>query len=47
VEILKAEGFDNLPVVDSHNSIVGVVSEGNLIAQLLPGNWIGFCAWGW
>ncbi|OQR90196.1 cystathionine beta-synthase, partial [Thraustotheca clavata] len=37
VDILKAEGFDNLPVVDEQNSIVGVISEGNLIAQLLPG----------
>ncbi|RHY95398.1 hypothetical protein DYB35_009573 [Aphanomyces astaci] len=37
VDILKAEGFDNLPVVDEHNAIVGVISEGNLTAQLLPG----------
>ncbi|EQC33875.1 cystathionine beta-synthase [Saprolegnia diclina VS20] len=37
VDILKAEGFDNLPVVDETNTIVGVISEGNLIAQLLPG----------
>ncbi|RLO11031.1 hypothetical protein DYB28_014658, partial [Aphanomyces astaci] len=36
VDILKAEGFDNLPVVDEHNAIVGVISEGNLTAQLLP-----------
>jgi len=37
VDILKAEGFDNLPVVGDDNAIVGVVSEGNLIAQLMPG----------
>ncbi|RHY24396.1 hypothetical protein DYB25_012652 [Aphanomyces astaci] len=37
VDILKAEGFDNLPVVDEQNAIVGVISEGNLTAQLLPG----------
>ena len=37
VDILKNEGFDNLPVVDGQNSVVGVVSEGNLTAQLLPG----------
>ncbi|KAF4325089.1 hypothetical protein BBO99_00000549 [Phytophthora kernoviae] len=37
VDILKKEGFDNLPVVADDNSIVGVVSEGNLIAQLMPG----------
>ncbi|CAI5731382.1 unnamed protein product [Peronospora destructor] len=37
VNILKKEGFDNLPVVADDNSIVGVVTEGNLIAQLMPG----------
>jgi cystathionine beta-synthase len=37
VDILKKEGFDNLPVVADDNSIVGVASEGNLIAQLMPG----------
>ncbi|DAZ95578.1 TPA: hypothetical protein N0F65_006064 [Lagenidium giganteum] len=37
VDILKNEGFDNLPVVALDNSIVGVVSEGNLTAQLMPG----------
>ncbi|CAK4640306.1 unnamed protein product, partial [Aphanomyces euteiches] len=37
VDILKREGFDNLPVVDEQNGIVGVISEGNLTAQLLPG----------
>ena len=31
------EGFDNLPVVADDNSIVGVVTEGNLIAQLMSG----------
>lgn len=37
VDILRSEGFDNLPVVADDNSIVGVVSEGNLTAQLMPG----------
>jgi cystathionine beta-synthase len=37
INILKKEGFDNLPVVSEDNSIVGVVSEGNLTAKLMPG----------
>lgn len=37
VEILKKHGFDNLPVVDENNTILGVISEGNLTAQLMPG----------
>ena len=36
-EILNTNGFDSLPVVDQHNKILGVISEGNLTAQLMPG----------
>lgn len=38
VDILKNNGFDTLPVVDTDtNAVVGVLSEGNLTAQLMPG----------
>ena len=38
VEILKKNGFNTLPVVDTEtNAIVGVISEGNLTANLMPG----------
>ena len=30
-------GFDNLPVVSNENAVLGVVSEGNLTAKLMPG----------
>eukprot|EP00039_Didymoeca_costata_P029407 m.24550 g.24550 ORF g.24550 m.24550 type:complete len:542 (+) comp7618_c0_seq1:144-1769(+) len=37
IEILKTEGFDQMPVVDQSGSIVGVVTEGNLMAQMIRG----------
>ena len=37
IEILQAQGFDQLPVVDSTGSVIGVVTEGNLSAQVLSG----------
>ena len=35
VDILNANGFDQLPIVSSDNEILGVVTEGNLSAKLL------------
>ncbi|CCI44996.1 hypothetical protein ABG067_003516 [Albugo candida] len=37
IDLLRKEGFDNLPVMNKDNSVVGVVSEGNLISKLMPG----------
>lgn len=37
VDILHQHGFDILPVVDNENTIVGVISEGNLTAKMMPG----------
>jgi len=37
VKILNEQGFDNLPVVKEDNAVVGVISEGNLTAKLMPG----------
>lgn len=37
MDLLKEHGFDILPVVDKNNTILGVISEGNLTAQLMPG----------
>ena len=37
IELLKSEGFDMVPVVDSHREIAGVVTEGNMTAKLLSG----------
>lgn len=34
VDILRKQGFDTLPVVSDDGDILGVVSEGNLIAQI-------------
>lgn len=34
VDILRQQGFDNLPVVSDDGEILGVISEGNLIAQI-------------
>lgn len=35
VDILRREGFDQMPVVDEAGSILGMVTEGNLMSQLL------------
>jgi len=37
VEILKTQGFDQLPVVDENGAVVGVVTAGNLMAKLSSG----------
>ena len=37
IELLKSEGFDMVPVVDSFREIAGVVTEGNMTAKLLSG----------
>mmetsp|Transcript_13615 Transcript_13615/g.27853 ORF Transcript_13615/g.27853 Transcript_13615/m.27853 type:complete len:541 (-) Transcript_13615:34-1656(-) len=37
IELLKSEGFDMVPVVDSTREIAGVVTEGNMTAKLLSG----------
>jgi len=37
IGVMKAEGFDMVPVIGEDNDIIGVVTEGNLIAQLLSG----------
>lgn len=35
VDILNANGFDQLPIVSAENEILGVVTEGNLSAKLI------------
>jgi len=37
IEILSAQGFDQLPVVDRTGTILGVVTEGNLLARITSG----------
>ena len=37
VEIMKQQGYDQLPVVDKDGRIMGVVTEGNLLAKLASG----------
>jgi len=37
INVLKEQGFDILPVVDSSNACVGVVTEGNLSAKITSG----------
>ena len=37
VDILKAQGYDQLPVVDKSGHIEGVVTEGNLLAKITAG----------
>ncbi|RYY35645.1 pyridoxal-phosphate dependent enzyme [archaeon] len=37
VDILKANGYDQLPVVSEDNSILGMVTEGNLTSRLTSG----------
>jgi cystathionine beta-synthase len=37
VDILKAQGYDQLPVVDKSGHIHGVVTEGNLLAKITAG----------
>lgn len=37
VDILHKEGFDQMPVVDAAGGILGVVTEGNLMAQMIRG----------
>lgn len=37
VSILNENGFGQLPVVDDHNSILGVVAEGNLTSKITSG----------
>lgn len=37
VELLQKHGFDQLPVVDESNSILGVVTEGHLTSRLMAG----------
>jgi len=36
-EILRTQGFDQLPVVDRNGTILGVVTEGNLLARIATG----------
>jgi cystathionine beta-synthase len=36
-EILRSQGFDQLPVVDRNGTILGVVTEGNLLARIANG----------
>eukprot|EP00753_Platysulcus_tardus_P005571 PLAT13485.1.p1 GENE.PLAT13485.1~~PLAT13485.1.p1 ORF type:complete len:540 (+),score=283.02 PLAT13485.1:56-1621(+) len=37
VDILKEQGYDQLPVLDDDNNILGVVTEGNLAAKMVAG----------
>lgn len=37
IDILKKQGYDMVPVVSEDNKIMGVVTEGNLMACLLNG----------
>eukprot|EP01083_Nonionella_stella_P019913 55284_1 len=37
VKILKEQGFDQLPVIDKENNILGMVTEGNLLAKIQSG----------
>lgn len=37
VSLLTSMGFDQLPVVDESNAILGVITEGNLTAKLMAG----------
>jgi len=37
IQILNQNGFDNVPVVDNDNSILGVISEGHLTSRLTSG----------
>jgi cystathionine beta-synthase len=37
IDILAGEGFDQLPVVDVEGNVLGVVTEGNLVAKLAAG----------
>jgi len=37
VDILKAQGYDQLPVIDKTGHIHGVVTEGNLLAKITAG----------
>lgn len=37
IDILKKQGYDMVPVVSDDNKIMGVVTEGNLMACLLNG----------
>ena len=37
IDILKGEGFDQLPVVSPDGEILGVVTEGNISAKLVAG----------
>jgi cystathionine beta-synthase len=37
VEILRTEGYDQLPVIDRAGTILGVVTEGNLLARMASG----------
>ncbi len=37
ISLLVSQGFDQLPIVGEDNSILGVVTEGNLTARVLTG----------
>jgi len=37
VQLLKTEGFDQLPVIDKEGVILGVVTEGNMLAKISSG----------
>eukprot|EP00479_Gromia_sphaerica_P010775 TRINITY_DN506_c0_g1_i1.p1 TRINITY_DN506_c0_g1~~TRINITY_DN506_c0_g1_i1.p1 ORF type:complete len:112 (-),score=20.69 TRINITY_DN506_c0_g1_i1:309-644(-) len=37
VEILREQGFDQLPVIDNDNQVLGMVTEGNILAMLQRG----------
>eukprot|EP01121_Diplochlamys_sp_Union-15-3_P001805 TRINITY_DN1156_c0_g1_i1.p1 TRINITY_DN1156_c0_g1~~TRINITY_DN1156_c0_g1_i1.p1 ORF type:complete len:533 (-),score=118.29 TRINITY_DN1156_c0_g1_i1:52-1602(-) len=35
IDIMKSQGFDQLPVVDDFNNVLGMVTEGNLMSQIV------------
>eukprot|EP01120_Amphizonella_sp_Union-15-10_P007687 TRINITY_DN2622_c0_g1_i2.p1 TRINITY_DN2622_c0_g1~~TRINITY_DN2622_c0_g1_i2.p1 ORF type:complete len:516 (-),score=102.97 TRINITY_DN2622_c0_g1_i2:124-1671(-) len=35
IKIMKSQGFDQIPVVDSNSNVLGVITEGNLMSQIL------------
>jgi cystathionine beta-synthase len=37
IKILRKEGFDQMPVVDEKGGVMGMVTEGNLMAKLVKG----------
>lgn len=37
VEIMQAQGFDQLPVVNENNEVLGMITEGNLMSKIVSG----------